>query len=205
MLHDTPNPNALETKLIHAGALNLDDLPFNQAGELSPRQRRWLMVEVAAWGVQVGINLIAVVIIWCFFFRFQLQSDAHTPWGLVAFFWSALIGLNAFICLITMQPVWLTIKNNEVKSITGVISKNYEIGSIRWRTGIVSWFLNVKDQTFKTSQTAHAVIIDHRKYRLFYIPALHNRLLNIEPLFSADDDKQSHLSTLQNRARETKE
>ncbi len=203
MFHDTPNPNALETKLIHTGALNLDDLPFNQAGELSPRQRRWLVVEVAAWGVQVAIDLVFIVTIWVFFFRFHLQNDSHAPWLLTASFWSILLAIATVWCVDHARAPSFASKNNDVNAVAGTLQKRY-VSYGAGRNAGSAYTLTVRGRTFAVPRNTYALIIDHHTYKLFYIPSI-NRLLNIEPLFSADEQQQSHLSTLQNRARETKE
>ena len=194
-----------EEKLIRSGGLHPDDLAFNQAGELSPRQKRWLTFEVAAWGVQIGIDLILVICAWLFYyFQFRHNLQAFVIGGLL---WSFALGMSVLICLEHARPLWADIQGGEVKSISGIISKYYGYGAGLYlnrrtrRRGPVNWGVKIRERGFSVYPRVYAALVAHQTYRLFYLPNT-ERIMNIDPLFQAHAEKQSALAALQARAKE---
>lgn len=185
--------------MIRAGAFNPDDLMFNQIGDLSPRQRRWLKLEMAGWACQIMFNLILLVAAWV---AFYLQFQFTTYFFLGGALWSILIVGSTGISLQSIWPIWKSLKDNEVQSVAGTISKRYTFQrpNGRW-SGSSSWALIIRSDSFGTSPRIFDAITEQQSYRLFYIPAL-QRPVNIEPLFSEDQQKKSALAKLQAQAKE---
>jgi hypothetical protein len=185
----------LEEKLIRAGGLRLDDLAFNQAGELSPGQRRWLMLEVAAWIFQAGIGVILMPCIWVFFYF--LHDDLRI-FLLGCLLWNVALGISVFICIHQhAQPIWTDIKNGEIASIAGTVVKHYSVST--GRAAITYVGIEIRGHMFSVTASVHASVVEHQTYRLFYIPNT-KRLMNIEPLPLSDAKKQSVLAALQEHA-----
>lgn len=185
--------------MIRAGAFNPDDLIFNQIGELSPRQRGWLTLEIVGWACQIMFNLILLVAA-CVAFYLQFQFTNYFFLG--GALWSILLLGNTGICLGNIWPIWKSLKDNEVQAVAGTISKRYTSQMpTKHRPGSAYWALIIQSYTFGTSPRIFDSITEHKSYRIFYIPAL-KRLVNIEPLFSEEQQKKSALAALQAQAKE---
>jgi hypothetical protein len=204
---DTPlqDTDPLEEKLIRAGGLRLDDLAFNQAGELSPWQMGWLRLEVASWVVQIGIDLALIACIWLFYY-FGHNLGAFIVGGL---FWSFILGISMLMCVEHARPLWAAINGNRVESISGTILKHYGFGKgtsldLHRDTSGVNWGLEIKNHRFSVHPHVYNSIVEHGTYRLFYILTL-KRVISIEHLLYSHEKKQSALAALQERARENKE
>jgi hypothetical protein len=201
-LQDT---DPLEKKLIRAGGLRPDDLVFNRAGELSPRQIGWLRLEVAGWIFQIGVDLALIVCAWLFYY-FGHNLQALVMGGL---FWSVILGISALSCIENARPLWTDINSNRVESISGTISKHYGFGrgtslNLHKDTRGVNWGLEIKNHRFSVHPRVYNSIVEHGTYRLFYTPNL-QRVINIEPLIESHTEKQSTLAALQERAKAHKE
>jgi hypothetical protein len=203
MKNDFQDSDPLEEKLIRAGGFHPDDLAFNQAGDLSPSQKRWLMLEAASWAFQAGLDLVLLAGAWIFcYYQFDLQL--FIAGGLI---WSLPLGISVLICSDNLQSLWADIKGNKVESASGIISKHFSFvpfGSrqpvLKMRGGYCS--LEIRGHIFSVTPSVYASIVEHRTYRLFYIPNV-KRLINIEPLLRSDEKKQSALAALQQRASST--
>lgn len=198
--------DTLEMQMIRAGALHPDDLMFNQAGELSPGQKRWLTIEVAAWGVQIVIDVALIVCAW-FVYYFQYPNNAAL-FIVSSSAWSIALGAGIFACCQHAQPVWADIKSNEVKLLSGTISKH-----TGWGPGVpegskrprgANWSFQIREHLFSVHSPVYDSLIEHQSYSVFYTPAL-KRVINIELLMGAHEKKQSALDALQRRTKENEE
>lgn len=185
--------------MIRAGAFNPDDLMFNKIGELSPRQRGWLALEIAGWACQIMLNLILLAAAWV---GFYLQFKFTNYFFLGGALWSVLMVGNSLICLGNIWPIWKSLKDNDVQSVAGTIVKRYSfLGHRRRWAGSTYWALIMRSYTFGTNARIFDSITEHNSYRIFYIPAL-KRPVNIEPLFAEEPPKKSALAALQAQAKE---
>jgi hypothetical protein len=180
---------SLEENLIRSGGLHPDDLAFNQAGELSPWQKRWLTLEVAAWGFQIGIDLVFMGCAWLFYYFQYFQSQHNLQiFTIGGLFWSCMLGVSILFCIDHMQPLCSDIQNIEVKSISGAISKYCGFRMGRREVTIGYWGLEIRGHKFAVNPSVYASLVQHQTYRLFYLPNA-NRLINIEPLLQAHAEK----------------
>jgi hypothetical protein len=197
-MNTTSTENETE-KMIRAGAFNPDDLMFNQMGELSPRQRRWLKFEMAARVGQMMISLILMIAAWV---GFYLQFQATSSFFFGGIFLSVLFLISIWMSVENMLPIWRCLNTNEVKSVAGTVSKRSAFQYPgRTQRALGYWALVIRSDTFSTNARIFNVITDRHSYRIFYIPAL-KRLVNIEPVHSEDQQKQSALAALQAHAKE---
>ncbi len=182
MNHPVQASNPIEERLIRAGGFNPDDLAFNQAGELSERQRRWLRLEVAAWVFQIGVNLVLMACAWLFYY-FQDNMQTFLLGGLS---WSVGLAISILFCLEHARPIWDDIQGNQVKSISGTVLKRSGFGkgvnqSQYKNVRGIAWSLKIRDQMFSVHSRLYHSVIANETYRLFYTPNL-KRVINIEPL-----------------------
>lgn len=200
------NPESIdeiEKRMKRAGAFHPDDLMFNQAGELSPHQRRWLQLEIVGWGFQIVIYSV-VIISASVFYYLQFQQDANRLWLVGGLFWSTGLGYGIWMSAKNIQPIWADITNYEVKSVAGVIVKDGSSTQYYQRRAAANWSVQIRGEQFSIFPFVFDSLIAHKSYRIFYTPSL-RRVINIEPLFHLDDEKQSTLAALQARTKENEE
>lgn len=175
--------DTVERKLVRAGGFNPDDLVFNQAGMLSQRQKHWLMLEVAGWVTQAGINLMLIICAWgVYYLQFLHNLKVFLAGGL---FWSFIIGFSILLCIEHARPLWMDIQNGQVEQISGLLIKYHgrgkNISTGRSVSGI-HYTVRIRNCGFSVYPSIYAAIVEHQSYRLFYLPNA-KKLVNIEPLF----------------------
>lgn len=189
---ETRSPSTLEAALIQAGAFHPDDLPYNQAGELSPAQKRWLVLEVTAWLALATPELGLAVVMWVFYFQHLILTVLllALTWGSYLVFLAAMCGRDAW-------QIVEEIRQDRVDIIEGVISKHCTRVSINRGYGYV-YSLEIRGHSFEVHQALYNAIAKDTSYRLYYIPG-HCTLINVEPRSHLDERRQTALAALQQR------
>lgn len=192
MSDDYQDYNLLEEGLIHAGVFHPDDLEFNDAGDLSPAQKRWLTLEAAFWLTLAGLEIGLVVTMWVFYFLHHIETVL-----LLSITWGSFLVMVANMCVIDARPILEELRDGKVDEIAGTVSKHYPTittGKGRYRVGHYS--IEISGHLFDVHDSVYALILEHHSYRLFYTPR-NKTLVNIEPLLSSDQKRRSALAALQ--------
>lgn len=163
-----------------------DDVPENQAGQLSARQRPALLWRHLRDALVYAPFMLLFSGLTCAFpFSILLQ-----PWlqgeRIAADDWAPALIPAAIGLLVALVLIWMlvapvpAILRGEVKSITGGVDKQViTTGSGKNRR--TNYYYVVGGQRFQVSVSAHTALIEHRRYRLYYL-AGSNQIVSVEPL-----------------------
>jgi hypothetical protein len=167
-MNENVNFDLLEERLICLGLLSPEDLDFNRANSLSPRQLKRLCLRGGFWlaGNGLCICLIAVILIG----RIRLNHPTTFADGVDAaiLIGVILLGISAFCCFKNAEPYLKDLRDPKPIRIKGELHKHY--AETPTRGGVISyWFVKIDDRVFSVSQVAHDAIIGHQTYELYYL------------------------------------
>lgn len=166
--------DAQADRLIQTGILNLEDLEMNRSGHLSQRQKQKLGLNIAVWlGLAVFETSILFALI---FFEFFIHRDI-----LIACLGIALFVSLTYICFREARPFWEDIKNDEPKSVTGILIKHFHTAGGGKTPRIAFCSIRVQNQVFSISPSIYDHVIHEDVYRVYYV-AKTRKVINIEPL-----------------------
>lgn len=146
-----------------------DDLSFNQNGEMSPRQLRDIRRFARFWFFCLGIYLtlmlaMCVLAIWAGLLAHQIDRFFS-----LTVFWALILGLFGSCSYSFARPYLLDLRENRVELVEGELHKHYLL--IPYNRIKMSYFvIEIRQQTFSIPRGASDEIMDHRVYRLFYLP-----------------------------------
>ena len=159
------NHDSRKRELLKGGVFSPDAISLNHKGFLSLEQKKILMREVYFWLGLIGFCLVLFLAGWILFLGLGQGLELWLVWGCIS-----MISLS--YSWMYIKPLLTDLTEGCVKSIGGEVHKHETNLHYGGGKGLVTGYriISIGNHAFDVKPTVYSVIVEHKVYRIFYLP-----------------------------------